>query len=99
MHPRYQQYRQRFPVSKVTLKKKNVYILTLLLKGVQIIINTFLIDDFSILPFHFPFYLELRISPWIFEKIQNGLIGYPGALGETDSWKKPEDENLMALSL
>ncbi len=31
---------------------------------------------------------ELRISPWIFEKIRNGHHGKLSCLGETDSWKK-----------
>jgi hypothetical protein len=44
-------------------------------------------------------HLELRISPRIFEKIRNGSIGILRGLGETDSWKKTEVENLVALSL
>jgi hypothetical protein len=44
-------------------------------------------------------HLELRISPRIFEKIQNGLNGKIRGLGETDPWKKLEVENLKALSL
>ncbi len=43
--------------------------------------------------------LELQISPWIFEKILNGPNGILRRLGETDSWKKPEAENLVTLSL
>jgi hypothetical protein len=43
--------------------------------------------------------LELRISPRIFEKIRNGPNGTLRGLGETDSWKKPEVENLVTLSL
>ena len=31
---------------------------------------------------------NLRISPRIFEKIQNGSNGILGGLGDTDSWKK-----------
>jgi hypothetical protein len=42
-------------------------------------------------------HLELRISPRIFEK--NGSDGILRGLGETDSGKKPEVENLVALSL
>jgi len=37
-------------------------------KGVKKIIKTFLSEDFFHLP---PVYLELRISPQIFEKIRN----------------------------
>jgi hypothetical protein len=46
-------------------------------------------------------HLELRISPQIFEKMRNGSIGVLRlrGLGETDSWKKTEVENLVALSL
>ncbi len=43
--------------------------------------------------------LDLRISPQIFEKIRNDPTGIPRGLGETDSWKKPEVENLVTLSL
>jgi hypothetical protein len=45
---------------------------------------------------------DLRISPRIFEKIRNGpngiLWGWGGG-GGPDSWKKPEAENLVTLSL
>jgi hypothetical protein len=44
-------------------------------------------------------HLELRISPRIFEKNRNGPYGILRGLGETDSWKKTEVENLMTLSL
>ncbi len=44
-------------------------------------------------------HLELRISPRIFEKIWNGPTGILRSLEETDSWKKPEVENLVTLSL
>jgi hypothetical protein len=43
--------------------------------------------------------LELRISPRIFEKIRNSPNGILRGLGETDSRKKPEVENLVTLSL
>jgi hypothetical protein len=43
--------------------------------------------------------LELLISPRIFEKIQNGPNCILRGLGETDSWKKTEVENLVTLSL
>jgi hypothetical protein len=43
--------------------------------------------------------LKLRISPRIFEKIWNDPNGILSGLGETDSWKKPEVENLVTLSL
>ncbi len=44
-------------------------------------------------------------APWavnisgIFEKIRNGPNGILRGSGETDSWKKPEVENLVTLSL
>jgi hypothetical protein len=40
--------------------------------------------------------LEMRISPRIFEKIQNGPNG---SLGEIDPRKNPEAKNLETLSL
>ncbi len=52
-----------------------------------------MIEDF------FHLHLELRISPRIFEKIRNGHNGILRGSGETDSWKKPEVENLVTLSL
>ena len=66
------------------------------------IFKIFLIEDF----FHLPpvsatpvVNLELPISPRLLEKIWNGLNGILRGLGETDSWKKPEVKNLVALSL
>jgi hypothetical protein len=66
------------------------------------IIKIFLLEGF----FHLPpvsltpvANLELRISPQIFEKIRNGPNGRMIGLGETDSRKKPEAKNLVALSL
>jgi hypothetical protein len=44
-------------------------------------------------------HLELRIYPRIFEKNRNGPNGILRGFGETDSWKKPEVENLETLSL
>jgi hypothetical protein len=65
-------------------------------------IKIFLIEDF----FHLPpvsttpvVHLEPQISPRIFKKIRNGRNGTLRCLGETDSRKKPEVENLVALSL
>jgi hypothetical protein len=58
---------------KVNLKKKIIYMITLIPNGVQTKI-------FSILP---TFCLELRISPRIFEKIRNGPKGIIRGLGET----------------
>ncbi len=43
--------------------------------------------------------IHSRISPRIFEKIQNGPNGILGGLGDTDSWKKPGGENLVSDSL
>ncbi len=40
--------------------------------------------------------INSRISPRILEKIQNGPTGILGGLGDTDSWKKPEVENLVS---
>jgi hypothetical protein len=59
------------------------------------IIKTFLIEEFCHLPpAPLVVHLELRKSLRIFRKylIRRGL-------GETDSWKKPEVENLVAQSL
>jgi hypothetical protein len=44
-------------------------------------------------------HLDLWISPQILEKIWNDTNGILKGLGETDSWKKPEVENFVALSL
>jgi hypothetical protein len=41
----------------------------------------------------------LRISPRIFEKIQNDPNVIIRGLGQGDSWKKPEAKNLVTLSL
>jgi hypothetical protein len=51
--------------------------------------------------FHFPPVnnLEQRISPRVFKKIRNGSSDILRGFGETDSWKKPEVENLETLSL
>jgi hypothetical protein len=60
--------------------------------------KTLLIEDLppvSMTPVVHP---ELRISLRIFKKIRNGPNGILRGLGETDSRKKPEVENLMALS-
>ena len=72
-------------------KGKNLYMLTLLPKGVQTkLLKFFCLKVFSI---------ELRISPRIFEKIRNGPNVIIRGLGETDSRKKPEAKNLVTLSL
>jgi hypothetical protein len=84
---------------KINLKKKFIYMLNVLIKSE--IFFLLLIEDFfdlppvSTTPVVHP---KLRISPRIFEKIRNGLMGYSGT-GETYSWKKPEVENLVTLSL
>ncbi len=45
-------------------------------------------------------HLELRISPKNFtKKFEMALILYSEASGETDLWKIPEVENLVALAL
>ncbi len=43
--------------------------------------------------------INSQISPRIFEKIQNDPNGILMGLGDTDSWKKPELENLLSDSL
>jgi hypothetical protein len=43
--------------------------------------------------------INSQISPRIFEKIQKGSNGILGGLGDTDSWKKLEVENLLFDSL
>ncbi len=57
--------------------------------------KNFLIEEFFFLPV---VHLELRISPWIFEKIWNGHSAIIRKLGETDPCRKPEVKNLVALS-
>jgi hypothetical protein len=81
-------------------RQKFKYMLTLLSKGAPAKLLNF--SDF----FHLPpvsttpvVNLELQISPGIFKKIRNGPNGVLRGLGETDSWKKPEVENLVALSI
>jgi hypothetical protein len=66
------------------------------------IIKIFQLEDF----FHLPpvsltpvVHLEPQISPQISEEIRNGRNGVLRCLGETDSRKKPEVENLVTLSL
>ncbi len=44
-------------------------------------------------------HLDLRVSPWIFEKMWNGPNGILWGWGETDLWKQPEAKNLVTLSL
>ncbi len=44
-------------------------------------------------------HLDLRISPWIFEKTRNDPNAIIRGLGEGDPWKKPEAKNLVTLSL
>jgi hypothetical protein len=88
---------------KVNLKAKiYIYVSSTTQRWPNKIIKIFLIEDF----FHLPpvsltpvANLELRISPRIFEKIQNGLKGILRGWGETDSWKEPEAKNLVTLSL
>jgi hypothetical protein len=88
---------------KMNLKAKMyIYVISTIQRGPNKIIKIFLIEDI----FHLPpvsttpvVNLELRISPRIFEKNRNGPDGILRGLGETDSWKKTEVENLVALSL
>ncbi len=88
---------------KVNLKAKiYIYVSSTTQRWPNKIIKSFLIDDF----YHLPLVsltpvanLEMRISPWIFEKIRNGLNGLLWGWGEIDSWKEPEAKNLVTLSL
>jgi hypothetical protein len=74
---------------KVNLKAKIfIYVNSTTQRCPKKIIKNFLIEDF----FHLPpvpttpvVHLEPRISPRIFEKIQNGRNGTLKRLGETDS--------------
>jgi hypothetical protein len=87
---------------KLNLKAKiNIFVNSTAQRCSYKIIDIFLIEDF----FHLSpvsttkvVHFELRIPPRIFEKIQNGPNGILRGLGETDSYKKPEVENLVALS-
>jgi hypothetical protein len=88
---------------KVNLKAKiYIYVISTTKRCPNEIIKIFLLEGF----FHLPpvaltpvANLELRISPRIFEKIQNGPNGIIRGLGETGSRKKPEAKNLVTLSL
>jgi hypothetical protein len=87
----------------MNLKKKiYLYAISTTQRYPKEIRQIFLLEDF----FHLPpvsttpvVNLELRISPRIFEKIQNGPYGIISGLGETDPCRKPEVENLVVLSL
>ncbi len=88
---------------KVSLRAKiYIYVNSTSQRCQNKIIKIFLLEGF----FHSPpvsttrvMHLEPRISPQIFEKICYGCNGILRCLGETDSWKKPEVENLVTLSL
>jgi hypothetical protein len=82
---------------KVNLRKKiNPYVISTAQRCPDKILY-FLIEDF----FHLPpvSRIELWISPKIFVKIWKRLNGILRGLWETDSWKKPKVENIVALSL
>ncbi len=83
---------------KVNMKEKFIYLLTLLPKDVQTkyLKFSFLIEFFFHLPTTPVVHLELRRE---YLKIWNGPYGVLRGFGETDSWKKHEVENLVALSL
>jgi hypothetical protein len=74
---------------KMNLKAKiYIYVNSTTQRFLNKIIKIFLLEDF----FHLPpvsltpvVHLEPRISPQIFEKIQNGYNGIHRCLGETDS--------------
>ncbi len=87
---------------KVNLKEKNnLYANSASQRCPKEIMKTILIEDFSI--YHWcqrsVVNLELRISLRIFEKIRNDPNGILRGLGGTDPFRKPEVENLVALSL
>jgi hypothetical protein len=63
------------------------------------IMKTFLIEDFPQMSTTPVVYLELQISPRIFKKTQKGPNDIIKSLSETDPCRKPEVENLPALSL
>ncbi len=78
------------------------HIINLLPKGVQTIFKTFLIEDF----FHFPSVSTTPVVHWAVniyanfqKKIWNAPFWILRGLGETESWKKSEVLNLVALSL
>ncbi len=75
---------------KWTWRKKFIYMLTLLPKGVQTkYFKLFLLKIFSICEYLCKFSKKILNEPiWILRDF-----------GETDSWKNPEVENLVALSL
>jgi hypothetical protein len=54
------------------------------------------LNSFSPVLFTLAININSRLSPRIFEKIQNGPNGILMGLGDTDSWKKPELENLVS---
>ncbi len=97
-------YREKYQAADTLNLKANVYIYvnSTTQRCTNKIIKIFLLEDF----FHLPpvsltpvVHLEPRISPRILEKIWNGRNGILRCFGETDSWKKPEVENLVTLSL
>jgi hypothetical protein len=64
--------------------------------------KTFLIEDlFHLPPVSAPpvVHFKLRLFPKICEKIRTSPNGIFKGLGETDPFRKPEVENLIALSL
>ncbi len=74
---------------KVTLKAKiDIYVNSSAQRCPNKIIKIYLIEDFLYLPPVSPtpvVHFELRISPQMFKKIQNGPNGIFRGLGETDS--------------
>ncbi len=87
---------------KVNVKKK-ISVLLYSPKDPSEIFKTFLFKFFSfyLIPVSTTpvIHLGLRISSRVFEKNRNGPYGILRGLGKTDSCKKPEVENLVALSL
>ncbi len=77
----------------MNLKKKCIYMLALLLKGVKFVLIIFWLKIFLICHrcqrnrWCILHDLRLRIFPRIFEKTRTVLMRYSGAGGETDLWK------------
>ncbi len=88
---------------KWTWRQKFIYILTLLPKGAQTkILKFFCLKIFSICHlcrWHRWCTLSREYLSEFSKKIRNARNGILRCLGETDSWKKPEVENLVTLSL
>ncbi len=89
--------RHRLPL-KWTWRQKFIYMLTLPPKGTQTkLLKFFCLKIFSIC--HRWCTLSCEYLCKFLKKFGMAVIVYSDAWGETDSWKKPEVENLVTLSL